>query len=58
MKGGIMSLVVETENCKMKFLDSMKMIMGPLNKLCKSFKVPEQYCKSAIDHNYTESTWE
>jgi len=31
--------------------------MGSLDKLCTSFKVPEQYRKSKIDHNYTESTW-
>ena len=31
--------------------------MGSLNNLCKSFKVPEQYCKSSIDHNYTQHTW-
>lgn len=41
MKGGIMCLVVETSNCKFKFLDSMKLIMGSLKKLCKSFNVPE-----------------
>lgn len=32
--------------------------MGSLNNLCKSFKVPENYCKSSIDHNYIETTWE
>ena len=57
MKGGIMSLIVETENCSIAFLDSAKIIMGSLDILCKSFKVPEQYCKSKIEHNYTESTW-
>lgn len=32
--------------------------MGSLNSLCKSFNVPEKYCKSSMDHNYTEETWE
>ena len=41
MKGGIMSLQVETENCNVAFLDTAKLIMGSLDKLCKSFKVPE-----------------
>ena len=36
-----MSLIVETENCSIAFLDSAKIIMGSLDKLCKSFKVPE-----------------
>ena len=31
--------------------------MGPLNKLCKSFKVPETLAKSSIEHNYTENSW-
>jgi len=33
------------------------MIMGGLNKLCKSFKVPDNYKKSSIEHNYTEHDW-
>lgn len=41
MKGGIMTITVESENNVIKFIDSMKMIIGSLNKLCKSFKVPE-----------------
>tara|TARA_Y100000287_G_scaffold147421_1_gene122415 strand:- start:17 stop:142 length:126 start_codon:yes stop_codon:yes gene_type:complete len=41
MKGGIMNLKIETENCNIVFLDSAKIIMGSLDILCKSFKVPE-----------------
>lgn len=41
MKGGIMSLKIEAENCNIVFLDTAKLIMGSLNKLCTSFKVPE-----------------
>lgn len=31
--------------------------MGTLSKLCESFKVPLQYCKSSIDHIYTKDNW-
>ena len=41
MKGGIMCLKVETENCNIVFLDTAKLIVGSLDKLCKSFEVPE-----------------
>lgn len=41
MKGGIMCLEIETEKCHIKFLDTAKLVMGSLDKLCKSFKVPE-----------------
>ena len=57
MKGGIMCLKVETENCVISFLDTSKLIMGTLSKLCESFKVPDQYCKSSIDHIYTKDNW-
>ena len=57
MKGGIMSLRVSTENCNINFVDTAKIVIGSLAKLCKSFEVPAQYCKSSIEHNYTEQTW-
>lgn len=41
MKGGIMCLQLETENCKFKFVDSFKMIQGSLDELCESYNVPE-----------------
>lgn len=41
MKGGIMSLKIECENCNIVFLDTAKLIMGSLLELCKSFKVPK-----------------
>ena len=49
-----MSLKVSTENCNFTFLDTAKIVIGSLDKLCKSFNVPEQYAKSKINHNYTE----
>ena len=28
-----------------------------MDKLCTSFKVPKEYEKSSIEHNYTEHNW-
>lgn len=50
-KGGIMSLTIETENCKIKFIDSCKFILSSLDKLCKSYKCPKAISKSSIEHN-------
>jgi len=35
----------------------MRFNNASLSKLCKSFKVPENFCKSHIEHNYTAESW-
>lgn len=43
-KNGIMSLTLthpNLENCIFVIKDTMKFLVDPLAKLCKSFKVPE-----------------
>lgn len=57
MKGGIMCLSIETNNCQIKFIDSKKYVNGKLIDLCKTFKVPQELSKSSIEHNYTADSW-
>jgi len=60
-KGGLMSITIESElfvNTYFVLRDTRKFINGSLDQLCKSFKVPEQYCKSSMHHeSITEDNW-
>ncbi len=56
-----MSLEVECEefeNVKFVMRDTCKFLAKSLKNLCKSFKIPEEYTKSEMNHNdVNESNW-
>lgn len=60
-KGGIMSMTLtsqEFDNCNFIIRDTRKFLVPSLDKLCKSFAIPEEYCKSNMNHDQVnESNW-
>ena len=57
-KGGIMSMTLTSslfKNCDFVIKDTRKFLNSSLGKLCKSFKIPEEYCKSEMDHEKINS---
>lgn len=46
------------ENAVFILRDTRKFINGGLAQLCKAFKIPEQFCKSSMHHEFiTEDNW-
>jgi hypothetical protein len=60
-KGGIMSMNLgspQFHNVSFVLKDTRKFLTNSLAHLCKSFNLPEKYCKSDMSHNLiTESNW-
>ena len=60
-KGGIMSITVTSDdfkNCRFIFKDTLKFILGTLNGLCKSYSLPQEFCKGEMNHDeITELNW-
>lgn len=46
------------ENTTFTLRDSRKFLNASLAQLCKSFKIPEQFCKTSMHHeSITEDNW-
>ena len=60
-KGGIMSMTIggeQFQNCNFIIRDTRKFLNSSLAKLCKSFKIPKEYCKSSMNHDAINAiTW-
>jgi hypothetical protein len=60
-KGGIMSMTIESDefyNAKFVVRDTFKFLASGLSSLCKSYKIPEEYCKGEMNHDEVNAnTW-